>query len=132
VSQRAVEVLVKWHGLAHESLDVVEGHTLVEESGRVRLPHELKELSDGSVVRSLFSSLFRRFFSRLFRRLFWRLLSCQRQLCHKVLNSGFNDWQGQRVIHIDLILDLNKVKLLEEQGFGILISHYEVKQSYTI
>jgi hypothetical protein len=80
VSQRAVEVFVKGDGLAHESLDVAEGHSLVEEAGRVSLPHELKELSDGGGFRSLFRSLFRRFFSRLFRRLFWRLLSCERQL----------------------------------------------------
>jgi enamine deaminase RidA (YjgF/YER057c/UK114 family) len=100
VTQRAVEVFMKWHRLAHKSLNVAVGHTLVEAASWVCLSHELEEPSEGSGVRRL--------------------------LRQEVIHSGLNRWEGLRDIHEDLILALNKVKLLEEEARGILISQNEV------
>jgi hypothetical protein len=51
VSQRTVKVLMKRHELSHEPLDVAMDHTLVEETRRVSLSHELEEPSDDRGVR---------------------------------------------------------------------------------
>jgi hypothetical protein len=51
VSQRAVELFVKWQKFGHETLDVAMGHNLVEEAGWIRLSHELEEPSEDSCVR---------------------------------------------------------------------------------
>jgi hypothetical protein len=106
VTQGAVEVFMKWQGLAHESLNVAVGHTLVEAAGWVCLSHELEEPSEGSGVRRL--------------------------LGQEVIHSGLNRWEGLRDIHKDLILGLNEVELLEEEALGILISQNKVKQRHTI
>ena len=97
---------MKWQALAHESLNVAVGHTLVEAAGWVCLSHKLEEPSHGCGVRRL--------------------------LRQDVIHSGLNCWEGLRDIHKDLILGLNKVKLLEEEALGILISQNKVKQRHTI
>ena len=86
MSQRAVKVFMKWHELSHEPFNVAMDHALVEEAGRVRLSHELEEPSEDGGVRRL--------------------------LRKDMVHSGLNCWEGLRDIHKDLILSLDKVKLL--------------------
>ena len=81
-------------------------HTLVEAAGWVCLSHELEEPSHSCGVRRL--------------------------LRQEVIHSGLNRWEGLRDIHKDLILGLNKVKLLEEESLGVLISQNKVKHRHTI
>ena len=76
------------------------GHTLVEAACWVCLSHELEEPSEGSGVRRL--------------------------LGQEVIHSGLNRWESLRDIHEDLILALYKVKLLQEEPLGILISQNKV------
>jgi hypothetical protein len=53
MSQRAVKVFMKWHRLGHEALNVTMRHTLIEETGRIRLSHKLEEPSNEIGVRRL-------------------------------------------------------------------------------
>ncbi len=97
---------MKWHKLGHETLDVAMDHSLVEETGRVRLSHELEKPSEGGGVRRL--------------------------LRQDVVHTGLNCREVLWDIHKDLVLGLDKVKFLEEESVGILISQNEVKKRYTI
>jgi hypothetical protein len=59
---------MKWQKLSHEPLDMAVDHTLVEESGLVRLSHELEEPSQDGGVRGL--------------------------LRQDMVHSGLNRWEG--------------------------------------
>jgi hypothetical protein len=97
---------MKGHRLGYEALDMAMDYTLIEKACRIRLSHKLEKPSDEVDVRRL--------------------------LGQEAVHSWLNHLEGIWDIHKDLILSLDKVKLLEEGVAGIFISQNEVKQRRTI